>query len=81
MDVNFLERGYVEFKGANLIFKNFSGRGDKFNREGDRNFAIRIHDPETVDALIEAGQNVKIKSPRVDGEEGQAPAWECRTCR
>ena len=68
MDVNFLERGYVEFKGATLIFKNFSGRGDKFNREGDRNFAIRINDPETADALIEAGWNVKIKPPRNDDE-------------
>ena len=69
MEVKFLERGYVEFKGANLIFKNFSGRGDKFNREGDRKFAIRIHDPETADALIEAGWNVKIKSPREEGED------------
>lgn len=71
MDVNFLERGYVEFKGANLIFKNFSGRGDKFNREGDRNFYIRINDPETADALIDAGWNVNIKKPG-DGDDVEA---------
>ena len=51
------------------MFKNFEGRGDKFNREGDRNFSIRIDDPEVADALIAEGWNVKIKPGR-DEDEG-----------
>ena len=69
MHVNFGPRGILQIDDAKLMFKNFEGRGDKFNREGDRNFSIRIDDPEVADALIEEGWNVKIKPGR-DEEEG-----------
>lgn len=58
-----------EIDGRDIIFKNFEGRGDKFNREGDRNFALRINDPDTADALIEKGWKVKIKDGR-DEDDG-----------
>lgn len=67
--------GYLQIDDATLIFKNFSGRGDKFNREGDRNFSVRIFDKEVADALLNdvnehgASWNVKIKPPREEGEE------------
>lgn len=57
-----------EIEGRDLIFKNFEGRGDKFNREGDRNFSLRLRDPDTADELAERGWNVKIKDR--DDEEG-----------
>ena len=82
MKVNFVEpnrifpNGYLEINEARIIWPNFSGRGDRFNREGDRNFHLVIPDQEICDALLNDkneygdGWNVKIKAPR---EEGDTP--------
>lgn len=71
MHLVFAPRGILQIDdidGRDIIFKNFEGRGDKFNREGDRNFSLRINDPETADALIEQGWNVRVKPARDDDE-------------
>ena len=68
MNLTFAPKGILQIDDARIIFKNFEGRGDKFNREGDRNFSLLIEDPNTADALIEQGWNVKIKPAR-DEEE------------
>lgn len=44
---------------ARLIFKNFSGKGDNYNREGDRNFAVIVDDPNAAKDLANAGWNVR----------------------
>ena len=68
--------GYLEINEARIIWKNFTGRGDRFNREGDRNFHLVIPDQEACDMLLndknEYGDswNVKIKPAR---EEGDVP--------
>lgn len=65
----------LEVNDATLIFKNFEGRGDKFNREGDRNFAILIPNEDIAEALMNdkneygVGWNVKVKPPREEGED------------
>lgn len=47
---------------AKLMYRpNFTGRGDKFNREGDRKFTVRIDDPELADRLKADGWNVKTR--------------------
>lgn len=69
MNVCFAPRGIVQMDNVRITFKNFSGKGDKFNREGDRNFAIVIEDPATADALIAEGWNVRIKPPREEGDD------------
>lgn len=61
MKVTFAPRGILQIDDAVIIFKNFAGKGDKFNREGDRNFSIRIDDRELADELIAEGWNVRIK--------------------
>ena len=68
MNVCFAPKDILQIDDARIIFKNFEGRGDKFNREGDRNFSLLIEDPETADALADRGWNVKIKPPREDGD-------------
>ena len=63
MHVTFAPKGILQIDdidGRQIIFKNFEGRGDKFNREGDRNFSLRIDDENTADALVKEGWNVRI---------------------
>ena len=64
MNVCFAPKNIIQIDDARIIFKNFEGRGDKFNREGDRKFSLLIEDPNTADALIKEGWNVKIKDGR-----------------
>ena len=69
MHVTFAPKSILQIDDAKIIFRNFEGRGDKFNREGDRNFSLLIEDPDTADAMIKEGWNVRIKEGR-DPEEG-----------
>ena len=59
----------LEIEDARIIYRNFSGAPSKFNREGDRNFAVIIPNEEIKDQLVEEGWNVKIKPPREDFDE------------
>ena len=69
MEICFAPKNILQIDDAKIIFKNFEGRGDKFNREGDRNFSLLIEDPDTADALARNGWNVKIKEGR-DPDDG-----------
>ena len=63
MQVKF-RKDILEIEDARIIYRNFEGVASKFNREGDRNFAVIIPNDEIKDMLVENGWNVKIKPPR-----------------
>lgn len=74
MEITFAPRGILQIDDARLCFRNFSGKGDMYNDEGDRNFSVIIPNEEIAEALQNdtnrygAGWNVKIRLPKVEGE-------------
>lgn len=68
MELTFAPRGVLQIDDARIAFRNFRGEGDKFNREGDRNFVLIIPTEEIADALTKEGWNVKIRDPREEGD-------------
>ena len=55
-------------EGAQIIFRNFAGKEDPYNRAGDRNFAV-ILDPTVAVSMLADGWNVKYLAAREEGEE------------
>ena len=49
----------LNIEDAKLIFKNFAGQGDNYNREGDKNFCVVLEDEDLIEDLIKDGWNVK----------------------
>lgn len=64
MELTFAPKGILQIDDARIIYRNFRGEGGKFNREGDRNFAVVIPKQELADELLNRGWNVKIKPPK-----------------
>ena len=70
MNITITPRGILQIDDAKIVWRNFSGEASKFNRAGDRNFALVIPDQETAELLMDEGWNIKIKPAR---EEGDSP--------
>lgn len=55
---------------VSIAFRNFAGKEDTYNREGDRNFCILL-DPNQAEIFTREGWNVKHLKDREDGEGPQ----------
>ncbi len=68
MELKFRENGIVCLRGLtnqNIIWRNFEGRKEKYNENGNRFFTLSLPD-DIADALIERGFNVRIRVVKTD---------------
>jgi len=61
----------LTLENVTIAFRNFAGKEDTYNREGDRNFAILL-DEDRAAQMERDGWNVKRLKPRDEEEYGQA---------
>lgn len=72
MEIKFVKVGnreILQIDDCRIVYRNFTGEGSKFNREGDRNFSVVIDDQDLADQIADAGWNVKVKPPRDEDDE------------
>ena len=62
----------LNIQGAKIVKRNFAGRGEDYNREGNRYFTIRIDDPELANSLLEDGW--KLREGKLRNEDDE-PRW------
>ena len=60
----------VTLERVRIIFRNFAGKEGKYNREGDRNFAVLLDD-DVAESMAAGGWNVKSLKSREEGEPEQ----------
>ncbi len=65
-------RDNLVMENVRIVFKNFSGKEDKFNREGNRNFCVLIDELNEAERLAAMGWNVKYLKPLDEGSDPQA---------
>lgn len=58
----------VVMENVRILFRNFEGKEDTYNRAGDRNFSIELT-PAVAEAMARDGWNVKRLRAREEGDE------------
>lgn len=66
----------IAIEGAKILFRNFEGAEDKFNRAGDRNFCVALTQ-EKADELSAQGWNVRMIEPNDNYED---PLFYIKVC-
>lgn len=64
----------IKLEDARLIFKNFQGKRNDFNDEGNRTFGVCIPD-ELVDDLVADGWKIRYLKPKHDDPDEYRQPW------
>lgn len=62
----------ITIEGADIGFRNFSGKISQFNPMGHKNFCVFFDDIELAELLEKQGWNIKYLKPRDEGDEPRA---------
>lgn len=63
--------GNATLENVRLIYRNFTGKADRYNPTGKRTVSVLL-DPEIAEKMIRDGWNVKFLKPREDDDAPQA---------
>lgn len=61
----------LAISNARIIFRNFSGKEDRYNKSGNRNFCVILSDEDAKKALKD-NWNVKYLQPKDEGDDPTA---------
>jgi hypothetical protein len=64
----------ITLEDITIAFRNFAGKEDAYNREGDRNFAVFL-DLDTAQKMLGDGWNVKYLKKYDDGDDQPPQAF------
>lgn len=78
MNITFGPKGILQIDNASITYRNFSGRGDKYNREGDRNFALII-EAGTIDRDPTVLSAEEIRDILVKDVNKYGKGWNVKT--
>ena len=64
----------VTLENVRIVFRNFIGREGKYNKEGQRTFAVVLDEAKALEMLEDDPEwNIKWFKPREEDEEGEPP--------
>jgi len=62
----------IKIENARILFRNFEGREEKYNKLGDRNFCVLLDDVQAKELIEDHGLNVKYLKSREEGDPEEA---------
>lgn len=62
----------IKIEDARILFRNFEGREDKYNKAGDRNFCVLLDEIQGKELAENFGLNVKFLKSREEGDPEEA---------